>query len=83
MNIFKKEFSIHTTVAAVSEKPHKVKDKSARAVSGTSLCHSMSGGGRHDYLDFKTSKQMFGFNYEKCSGAESNNNGGVYQNNSL
>lgn len=30
-------------------------------------------GGGGDYFDFKTSKQMFGFIYEKCSDAESNN----------
>lgn len=36
-----------------------------------------------DYFDFKTSKQMFGFIYEKCSDAESNNIWRVYQNNSL
>lgn len=41
------------------------------------------GGGVCDYFDFKTSKQMFGFIYEKCSDAESNNIWGVYQNNSL
>lgn len=43
----------------------------------------MSGGGRNDYFDFKTSKQIFGFNDEKCSGAQSNVIGGVQQNNSL
>lgn len=57
---------------------HKAKDKLVRAVSGKSISHSMSeeggvGGGVCDYFDFKTSKQMFGFIYEKCSDAESNN----------
>ncbi len=84
MNVFKKDsVSIHTAVAVVSEKSHKAKDKLTRAVSGKSLPHSISGGGRHGYFDFQTSKQMFGFNYEKCSGAVSNNIGGVYQNKSL
>lgn len=44
---------------------------------------SEEGGVGGDYFDFKTSKQMFGFIYEKCSDAESNNIWGVYQNNSL
>lgn len=56
---------------------HKAKDELVRAVSGKSISHSMSEEGGvgvgGDYFDFKTSKQMFGFIYEKCSDAESNN----------
>lgn len=48
-----------------------------------SLSHGVLEGGRHDCFHFKTSQQMFGFSSEKCSGAESNNTGRVYQNNSL
>ena len=39
------------------------------AVSGKSLSHSVTGGGRRDCFDLETSKQMFSFNYEICSGA--------------
>lgn len=39
-------------------------------------------GGAH-HADCQTSRQIFGFNYEKCAGAESTMTGGVLQNNSL
>lgn len=41
------------------------------------------GGGAGNHADSETSRQIFGFNYEKCAGAESNMTGGVLQNNSL
>lgn len=41
------------------------------------------GGGGGDHADSETSRQIFGFNYKKCAGAESNMTGGVLQNNSL
>lgn len=57
------------------------KDRLADVVSNKNVFHHLSGRGKQDYIDFRS--QMFGFNYEKCSDAETNNISGDYQNNSL
>lgn len=59
-------------MADASKESHK-KVKEKERLARASLSHSVLKGERHDYFNFKTSKRMFGFNYEKCSGAESNN----------
>lgn len=61
--------------------PAKPFSKAAASKSSSAVA-SRQGETSH-HVDCETSRQIFGFNYEKCAVAESNMTGGVVQNNSL